>query len=213
MLQEVIVTVTAPPISPPAAGEGAVPTEPIYRLSVQQYRAMAQHGILHEDDPVELLEGWLVQKMTKRPPHSIATGLVRDALDRVLPDGWHTDVQEPISTAESEPEPDVAIIRGARRDYLEAPPAHPNIALVVEVAESSLRQDRETKKRIYARAGLPTYWIVNLIGRHVEVYTSPSGPAPGPDYGQRQEYGLADTLPVILDGIEVARIAVRELLP
>ena len=213
MVQEVVVTVTALPNSPPAAGEAAVPTEPIYRLSVQQYRAMAQHGTLHEDDPVELLEGWLVQKMTKRPPHSIATGLVRDALDRVLPAGWHTDVQEPISTAESEPEPDVAVIRGARRDYLKAPPAHPNVALVVEVADTSLRQDRGTKKRIYARAGLPTYWIINLIQRHIEVYTSPSGPAPGPNYGERHVYELADAVPVILDGVEVARLEVRDLLP
>src|SRR5436309_11496519 len=77
-------SVTAQPISPPgAADDGAVPTEPIYRLSVAQYYTMADHGILDEDDPVELLEGWLVQKMTKHRPHSRCTGRTRRALERI----------------------------------------------------------------------------------------------------------------------------------
>src|SRR3989442_10188905 len=95
-------SVTAQPISPPgAADDGAVPTEPIYRLTVAQYHAMADHGILDEDAPVELLEGWLVQRMTKHPPHSIVTRRVRQALERVLPEGWYVNSQEPITNRQA----------------------------------------------------------------------------------------------------------------
>src|SRR5947207_15981113 len=98
-------SVTAQLISPPRVGEpdAAIPTEPIYRLSVAQYHAMADHGILDENDPVELLEGWLVQKMTKHPPHILVTLLVRQALERLFGEGWYINSQEPITTAESEP--------------------------------------------------------------------------------------------------------------
>jgi Uma2 family endonuclease len=195
-------SVTTEPIAPPAADEGAIPTEPIYRLSVAQYHAMADHGILDEDAPVELLEGWLVQKMTKHPPHSIVTRRVREALGRVLPEGWYADSQEPITLSDSEPEPDVRV---ARAEVADDPKRHPgprDVALVVEVADTSLRRDRGTKKRIYARAGIPIYWIANLPERRFEVHTDPTGPAPRgpapaadaarqdaappPDYRQRQ---------------------------
>src|SRR4051794_22483001 len=130
-------SVTAQPISPPVAEEPAVPTEPIYRLSVAQYHAMVDHGILGEDDPVELLEGWLVQKMTKHRPHSVVTRRTRRALERVVPAGWYVDSQEPLTTVDSEPEPDVLVAREELADNLERHPSPQEIALVVEVADSS----------------------------------------------------------------------------
>src|SRR5438105_8922236 len=96
----------------------AVPTEPIFRLSVDQYHEMIQAGILTEDDPVELLEGWLVEKMPKNPPHTLATRLVRTALERLAPKGWFINTQEPITTTESEPEPDASVARGDPRQYV-----------------------------------------------------------------------------------------------
>src|SRR5438105_9177634 len=99
---------------------------------------MADHGILGEDDPVELLEGWLVHKMTKHRPHVLTTLLVRRALDRLLPNGWYVDSQEPVTTTESEPEPDVSVVRGEPRDFQDRHPAPEEVALVVEVAETSL---------------------------------------------------------------------------
>ena len=206
-------SVIAQPKAPPTADDAAVPTEPIYRLSVDQYHAMAQHGILSEDDPVELLEGWLVQKMTKYRPHSRCTYRTRRALDRLVPAGWYVDAQEPITTADSEPEPDVAVIRGNDDDYVDRHPRHDEVALVVEVADSTLQQDRTTKKRLYARAGIPVYWIANLVEGRFEVYTEPTGAARRPDYRHRQEYGPDDEIPVVLDGIEVGRLLVRDLLP
>jgi Uma2 family endonuclease len=205
-------SVATEPTSTTTVQDPGVPDVPIYRLTVDQYHAIADAGILTEDDPVELLEGWLVQKMTKHKPHSIATRRLRRALERMLPAGWYVDSQEPITTVDSEPEPDVFV---AREEVANDPARHPGpheVALVVEVADSSLRQDRETKKRVYARAGIVVYWIVNLVERRIEVYTDPTSAANPPDYGQRQDFGPADTIPVVLDGTEVGRLAAEELL-
>src|SRR5262249_52378201 len=146
-----------------AATSPDVPTLPIYRLSVAQYHAMIQHGILGPEDRVELIHGWLVPKMTKNPPHTVSTGLVLDALNRAAPLGWHVRVQEPVTFAVSEPEPDNVLARGARRDYASRHPGPAEVGLVVEVADTSLDYDRDVKKPLYASAGVPVYWIVNLV--------------------------------------------------
>jgi Uma2 family endonuclease len=113
----------------------------------------------------------------------------------------------------SEPEPDVAVVRGNRRDYLERHPEPRETGILVEVPDSTLRHDRGFKKRIYARDRTPVYWIVNLVDRQVEVYTDPTGPADVPDYRQRQDYKPGEDVPVVIDGQEVGRIPVAELLP
>src|SRR5437660_1033177 len=110
------------PASPPSERTAEVPDAPIWRLSVEQYHRMIETGILTEDDPVELLDGWLVQKARKKPPHSQATRLTRTALARLIPPGWFVDSQEPITTASSEPEPDVLVIRGDLSQYRERHP-------------------------------------------------------------------------------------------
>ncbi|WP_242040796.1 hypothetical protein [Coleofasciculus sp. FACHB-1120] len=74
----------------------AVPTEPVWRLSVEQYHQMIRLGILSNDDPVELLDGWLVYKTPKNPPHRATTKLTRNALEAIIPEGWYVDTQEPI---------------------------------------------------------------------------------------------------------------------
>jgi Uma2 family endonuclease len=190
-----------------------VPAEILWRLSVDQYHEMIRVGILTENDPVELVEGLLVRKMPKKPPHSIATQLTRDALEHHLPTGWFLNDQEPITTEYSEPEPDGSVVRGERRQYLDRHPGAQELALVVEVADTTLAYDRTTKKQLYARVGIPIYWIVNLVERQLEVYTDPSGPADLPDYGTRQNYGAEDELPIVIEGREVGRLAVRDLLP
>jgi Uma2 family endonuclease len=200
---------------PSSAGLGppAVPTEPIWRLSVEDYHTMLRTGVLQDGDPVELLEGWLVAKMTKHPPHTTSTQLLRDLLARLLPTGYYVNDQEPITTGDSEPEPDVSVIRGERRQYLQRHPGPRDVALLVEVADTTLARDRGIKKRIYARAGIANYWILNLTERKLEVYTGPSGPAQSPDYAQQQDYGPSDEVRLFLDGREIARLPVRELLP
>jgi Uma2 family endonuclease len=207
----------ATPIPQPvvAAVEPVVTWPPLYRFSVEQYHRMGEQGILEPRTPVMLVEGLLVEKMTKYPPHSFSTNEIMLLFSRLLPDGWFPSGQNPVLIPErsSEPEPDVVVVRGRNRDF-EGKYIEPrDVALVVEVAESSVRYDQTVMKVLFARARLPVYWIVNLVSRRVEVYTDPTGPDQAPDYRSRVDYGEEADLPLILDGREIARIPVRDLLP
>ncbi|MGA9382301.1 MAG: Uma2 family endonuclease [Phormidium sp.] len=191
----------------------AIPSDMIWRLSVDRYHSMIENGILTDEDPVELLEGWLVFKMPKNPPHRAATRIVRMAIESILPSGWYVDSQEPIALFDSEPEPDVVVVRGDTRQYLDRHPGAEDIALVVEVSDTTLQRDRSLKKRIYARAGIPIYWIVNLLDRQIEEYTQPFGEGEDADYATQQNYGLQDSLPLEIEGFEIGILSVNSLLP
>ena len=191
----------------------AMPPEPVCRLTPSQYHEMIAAGILTEGDPVELLEGWLVPKMVKNPPHSTARHLTTKALERILPSGWHVRSQEPITTGDSEPEPDLAVVRGKPEQYARSHPGPQDVALVVEVADASLGRDRSIKKQVYARAGIPVYWILNLPEQRIEVYADPTGPGESPDYRQHADYAVSAEVPLVIDDREARRIAVAELLP
>jgi Uma2 family endonuclease len=198
---------------PPVESIAALPNDLILRLSIEQYHAMIQAGILTDDDPVELLEGLLVFKMAKNPPHRLATGLTRTALENILPPGWYVDSQEPITLQNSEPEPDIAVIRGDRRQYPDRHPGAEDIAMIIEISDSTLQRDRTIKKRIYARAGIPFYWIVNLAESQVEVYSQPLVDVEQPDYSQRLNYGRSTFVPITIAGVEIGAIDVNNLLP
>jgi Uma2 family endonuclease len=174
---------------------------------------MIRLGILTDDDPVELLEGWVIHKMPKNPPHRAATKLTRNALEEIVPEGWYVDAQEPITLEDSEPEPDVVVVRGNTRDYLDRHPGSQDLALVVEIADSTLERDRTSKKRLYARAGIPLYWIVNLPEQKLELYIEPINLAQEPTYQQRKDYSLSGEVPVVIEGCEVGRLTVQDLLP
>ena len=105
------------------------------------------------------------------------------------------------------------VVRGEPRDLRDRQPSPEEVVLVVEVADSTLATDQGAKKRVYARAGILVYWIANLVEGRFEVYTEPTGPAEQPDYRQRQDYGPDDEIPVVLDGAEVGRLPVVDLLP
>jgi Uma2 family endonuclease len=184
----------------------------MFRLTVEQYRAMIRFGILTDDDRVELLDGLLVAKVRKTPPHVLARALLRRSLERVLPVGWHINAQDPITFDTSEPEPDISAVLGTPRDYADRHPCAPDVGLVVEIAEASAVLDCGFRTRMYARARIPVYWVISLTKLQVEVLTQPSGPAEQPDYGHRQEFGVTDTLPVVIDGQEIGRLPVAEFL-
>lgn len=198
---------------PPVESVAAIPNDLIWRLSIEQYHAIIQAGILTDDDSVELLEGWLVFKMPKNPPHRATTRLVRTALENILPAGWYVDSQEPITLSNSEPEPDIVVVRGDTRQYLDRHPGAEDIALIIEVSDTTLQRDRTVKKRIYARAGISIYWIVNLVEEQVEVYSQPLVEVEQPDYSQRLDFGRSAVIPIIIEGREIGAIAVDALLP
>ncbi|MBD1884416.1 MULTISPECIES: Uma2 family endonuclease [Microcoleus] len=197
----------------PVESVAAIPNDLILRLSIEQYHAIIQAGILTDDDSVELLEGWLVFKMPKNPPHRVTTRLVRTALENILPRGWYVDSQEPITLSNSEPEPDIVVVRGDTRQYVDRHPGAEDIALIIEVSDTTLQRDRTVKKRIYARAGIAIYWIVNLVEGLVEVYSQPLVEVEQPDYSQRLDFGRSAVIPIIIEGIEIGAIAVNSLLP
>src|SRR3954465_300703 len=91
--------------------------EPVFRLSVEQYHAMIDAGVLTDDDPVELLEGILVFKMPKKPAHRLPVRKLFKAIDGLLPTGWFVQLQEPVTLSDGEPEPDASVVRGADEDY------------------------------------------------------------------------------------------------
>ena len=139
----------------------------------KEYDELIKSGFFVEDEPIELLGGQLIVAEPKGSPHSTAVALAVEALRAAFGSGWLVRVQDPIALdAESEPEPDVAVVPGRARDYLAEHPARP--ALLVEVAESSLAFDRGHKGSLYARAGLADYWIVNLVDEVLEVYRRPA---------------------------------------
>jgi Uma2 family endonuclease len=192
---------------PHTADSTAVLPDEVYRLSVEQYHEMAEAGILTTEDRVELIEGILVKKMTIYPLHAFAVESLADRIKALAIAGWCYRSQQPITLAGSEPEPDGALVRGDQADYCEQHPAPPNIGIVVEVAESSLRRDRGIRKRMYAKAAIPVYWIVNLVDKVVEVYASPQGG----DYQPAKVFGKEDKLPIELDGKNVGEISIMTL--
>jgi Uma2 family endonuclease len=184
----------------------------IAKFSVNRYQRMIESGILTAEDKVELLENYVVLKMPKNPPHDGTIDLVKAAL-ATLPTGWMLRVQQTVVLADSQPEPDFAVVRGSPRSFVARHPTVADVGLLIEVADSSLLRDQRDKTRIYARGGIPVYWIINLVDRRVEVYTQPSGPTAVPAYGTFQTFQPGDSVPLVLDGATVAAVPAADLLP
>lgn len=192
-----------------AAGFGLVP----YRLTVRQFEKMIGAGVFRDGDHVELLGGLLVDKMVKHPPHNVAVGSLA-ALFRELLTGWFVNEEKPINLSTwSSPEPDIAVIRGRLREYGARNPTAAEIGIIVEVADSSYAKDRGAKWRIYATAKIPVYWIVNLPRRQIEVYSDPSGRGKSAEYRDVKIAGADDEIPLVIEGRELGRIKVRDVLP
>lgn len=189
-------------------------TSPQVRLwTHEEYYRMAEAGILAPDERVELIEGQIVRMPPQTPPHAAMVGVACEALAAVLCPGSHLRGRLPLTLGPySEPEPDVAVVRGAPRDYVQA---HPSTALlVVEVADTTLEFDRGRKGGLYARGGIPEYWIVNLPDRTLEVYRDPGPLADRPaDYGYRSIRRISPPDSVAPLFSPAAHVRVSDLLP
>ena len=183
------------------------------RWTRAEYDRLIELGVFGPGDPVELLGGELIVSEPQGSAHYTAVGLVEDALRAAFGPGWVIRSQGPVALDdESEPEPDVAVVPGQRRDYSREHPARP--VLVVEISESSLKLDRHRKGGRYARAGLDDYWILNLVDGVLEIYRQPvaeSSAAYGFTYASRIVLGPdASAMPL---AAPAASIPVRALLP
>jgi Uma2 family endonuclease len=179
------------------------------RWTREEYDRLVELGVLAPDSHVQLIEGEILQMTPPVAPHSTAVGLVQDALEVAFGGAaFHVRVQQPVRIGtDSEPEPDIAVVNGRRLDYLQVHPAAADVALVVEVADTSIDLDRRRKARLYGRAGIPEYWIVALPERILEVFTG-AGTA---GYEQHTAFQPGDTVnPVAKPG---AKIDVASLLP
>ncbi len=171
---------------------------------------MTDAEILTARDQVELINGLLVTKRTKKPAHSVAARAVAEALAGLIPDGYFVTREDPIRVGgASQPEPDPAVVRGRSRDYAQRHPDAAQVALVVEVAESSLNLDRSEKLRAYAAGGIPVYWIVNLVDGRLEVYENPESGT----YKNARILDPSETVAVVIDGRELGADPVADLLP
>ena len=179
-----------------------------YRWTREAFEKLAEVGLVDPDARLELIDGEILQKMSPQSSrHATAVLLVAEALRSVFASPAYTvRVQLPLALGPySEPEPDVAVVEGTPRRYREA---HPSTAvLVVEVADASLAFDRTRKAALYARAGIPDYWIVNLLDGVLEVHRQPEGDA----YRERLVLPSQERVrPLARPEVE---IAVAELLP
>ena len=188
------------------------PDLPLRRITVDEYHGMIECGIFGENDRLELLQGWLVSKMTHSPLHDDTVEDLDELLRSLLPPGWRLRVQSAITTKDSEPEPDLAVVRKERRGRGVRHPGSESIGLVVEVADSSLRYDRTEKALIYAAAGIAEYWIINLREAQIEVCSAPSINTDAPGYVRTEIFQAGQTISLRLDGQEVAIVNVSDLL-
>ena len=139
----------------------------LYHWSLEQFQEIVRRGILTSEDRVELLKGVVVKKMTNNPKHAEVIEQLTERLRILSPEGWRLRVQLPIQSGDNQPEPDFSITRKDR--VRGCHPSGGDVLLVIEIADSSLSIDRK-KAAIYAQAGIPHYWIINLPENQVEVY-------------------------------------------
>jgi len=195
-----------------AAATGAGPRP--YRFTVRQYMKMIAAGVFPEGARVELLGGLVVRQMTKYAPHNFTTGRLSRLLRDLLPPDWLVQEEKSVVIGPAwRPEPDVAVVRGPDDRYRAADPTAADLGLIVEVAESSYRDDRGPKWRGYAAAGVPAYWIVDLNRRRVEVHEGPQGRGKRAGYQREAFFGPGASMPLALDGREAGVIAIDDLLP
>lgn len=183
------------------------------RFSRVEYESLVDRGAFAPDERLELIGGLLVVRDRQRDTHAFGAEMAAAALQKAFGIGYRVRVQLPVALDdESEPAPDVSVVRGSLAQADRTLPSRPE--LIVEVAESSLTFDRREKASLYARAQVEDYWIVNLVSRVLEVYREPVGDRRAP-YGWR--YARARTLTAV-DVVfplsaPLSRIGIIDLLP
>lgn len=175
-------------------------------ISVREYDQMIAHRILTSEDRVELLNGIIVEKMTKGPKHASVNGRANRLLNRLVGERVIIRIQDPIWLNEiSEPEPDIVLAKPEPEFYSDRHPAPEDILLLAEISDTSLGHDRFTKGLAYAKAGIRQYLVLNLPEETVEDYRSPEADG----YGSKQTYHRGEVFS--LDAFPEVEISVDDL--
>ena len=201
------------------AARGNLP--PLVAITVEQYHQMIRTGIIREGDPIELIDGLLVRKdrsthgasiMSYAPRHALLVKrLTRLFAAWCESRGLHVQIQLPIMLNDiNAPEPDVALIRGSEEDYADRHPGPADVLLAIEVADSSVSTDRSTKQRLYASAGIASYWLINIPDSQVEVFEQPD-PVNG-QYRSQQIVSSTESLMLRLSPTDELPISVSDLM-
>jgi Uma2 family endonuclease len=200
----------------PAVAVTFLPEGEPYRMTAEEFFHAVEAGVFPPDRRLGLWEGQLYEKMAKKLAHAASSEMARLALSRVLPEGWSLWGENPILVDNiTAPLPDLTVVRGAPIDYFRrnSVPKAPDIGLVVELADATLKRNLKETLAKYAASGLPAYWVVNLVDRRIECFTDPQPAAGTAAFARAERFGPGEEVPLVLDGREVARVPVNDLLP
>jgi len=147
-----------------------------HNFTVDQYHRMGEAGVFCEDDRVELIDGQVVEMTPIGPRHAGCVNRLTGLLSRLGGGDVTVSIQNPVLLSErGEPQPDVTVLRHRPDGYATRHPEPADILFVIEVADTSVEYDRSIKIPLYARAGVPETWLVNLPADRIEVYRDPAG--------------------------------------
>jgi Uma2 family endonuclease len=176
--------------------------------TVDEYHRMAEAGIFADDERVELLEGKIIWMIAKGTAHRSSVGRTDYLLKNRLGNRAWVSIQDPVKLNErSEPEPDIAVVKVDPLDYADHHPTPSEVYLIIEVADSSLKLDCETKGKAYSKAGITDYWVLDVIGRQLYVFREPT------EDGYQSEVILAEDKTISPLQFPDVQIAVFEMLP
>jgi Uma2 family endonuclease len=176
--------------------------------TVDEYHRMIEAEILTEEDKVELLEGEILAMSPQKPPHAATTDYASEYLNSLLVGLAKVRVQLPVTLCpNSEPEPDIAVVRIDRRNYFNGHPTPDDIFLLVEVADTTLNKDLNVKAPAYGKVNIPEYWVLDLNTRQVYVFREPNSK------GYAQKFTLDETQTLRLFVFEDVEITVKDLFP
>ncbi|QDV38260.1 Uma2 family endonuclease [Tautonia plasticadhaerens] len=185
-----------------------------YRLTVRQFLKAVEAGVFPHDVRLELLGGIPVRKMTTYPPHNSTVYRLASALRALVPPEWIIFEEKPIVAGRRwRPMPDISIVRGPIDRLIHDDPRAEGVAIVIEVSDSTYADDRGLKWRRYAASRLASYWIVDLKAGHVEAHSDPTGRGDSARYRATSNFKKGESVPVIIGGVEVGRVAVNDFMP
>ncbi len=183
------------------SSEGVQANEALRRISVAEYHDLIASGNLsREAGDFELLDGYLIQKMSKKPAHNFCQIRLMQWLTRNAPEGYVPGQEISITLERSEPEPDGVLLLDRGDEYFSRNATAEETALVVEISDSSLERDQAWKLGIYARAAIPNFWIVNIPERVLEIYSEPAGEM----YRRRLTLRGNDVATIVVGGRELS---------